>query len=260
MQEYIIHLSNRNARVLEQLVVSGRFKNIGAAIGNATANYLKGLKQDSQSGNIIDPQPAINGARKTQEQWIAPYNAQEGEFKGKRMLDSYDVINAPRNQPNAVPSLIKDCIDYLLVTGTHIAFKPQENLAGDVIHNYQSTVVRPRVIPLDEIPVLEGIPVQKVVEMTSGLLYVRALANDMKAKPKDLLNNFEALAREAKKGIEQVIFWTPDQASRESNPERAVRFLDDGGGFHVDGDYRFVSNVGYSRGVSVSPRSGRAKK
>ena len=48
--------------------------------------------------------------------------------------------------------------------------------------------------------------------------------------------------------------------SRKSYSERTVRFDNDLGGFRVDGNGIVVIGRALSRGVSVSPRSGRAKK
>ena len=253
MQEY--RVSNRSARSLDRVVSSGAFKSPEDVLRHLINAYASELIIHTAQG--IDLQPADGGAHRTQQQWIALYNAQEGEFKGKRMIASYDVIGAPSSaSPKLLASLQKDCVEYWIITSTHNSYQ-RSTLAGNVIHNYQSTVVRPKIIYLDEIPVLQGEPASKVVEMPGGLLYIRALANDRHAKPAALLNGLVALAQ---REPEDIFFHTPDQDSRNMDSERAVRFGDGGGGFHVGGGSRFVNGNGRSRGVFVSPRSGRAKK
>ncbi len=227
-------------------------------ISNKATNTLNQVV----SSIVIDLQPAEDGAYKTQKNWIALYNAQEGEFKGKRMISAPDVIGASElDSPEALASLQEDCRGLSwVVTGTHTSFRPYtpyKPLAGDVIHNYQSTVVRPKVISLDEIPVLQGVPASKVVETRKGLSYLRALENDMYANPVTLLKRLVALS--PKKEPRNIVLWTPDQCSRISYPERAVGFSDTVYKFIVYGNH-FDNANGRSRGVLISQLSKRAKK
>jgi hypothetical protein len=203
---------------------------------------------------VMDLQPAKNRASHTQNQWIALYNSQRGEFHGRRMITSSDVIKAPEIAPEALPSLQKDCLDYWVVTSTHISYRPNA-LAGDITHNYQSAVVRPRMISLDVIPVLQGVSAREVVRISAGRLYLRALANDRYATESRLL---QRLADLSQKEPENIFLYTPYQGLRASNPESAVWFGDISAGFNIDGGNIFGDGSGHSRGVLVSPLSGRA--
>lgn len=249
------NLSERRGRILERMVKSGEFQTPEQALQFLIDNYQPARTITQTAGGIIDPYPALNGATHTQEQWISLYNSQGGEFKGKRLINAYDLIQAPKTNPQVLPSLQEDCRRSWIVTAAHNHFK-QRTLAGDVIHNYLSTVASPIRIYLDEIPVLEGVPAIQVVENQAGLLYFRALANDMDAKPRDLLSNLETLTQ---RDANKILVYTPNQDSRNSYPERAVRFGNVDLWFHVSGDIHFDFDIGLSRGVSVNPRSGRKK-
>ena len=253
MQPY--QISNKDTRILTRVVRSSDFKSQEAVLKYLIQTYANELIQPMRV--VIDLQPADNMACRTQRDWIALYNAQKGEFRGKRMISAPDVIGAPeRASPEAFASLQKDCRESVVVPSTHISYQPN-TLSGIVTHNYQSIVVNPKIISLDEIPVLQGEPVSKVIETTRGLSYVRALADDKYVRPATLLNRLVALSQREPKDIE---LWTPTQDSRRSYQERAAGF---GGGdrwFRVGGGYYFGNGVGRSRGALISPRSGRAKK
>lgn len=195
---------------------------------------------------IIDLQPA-DKAYRTQKQWIELYNAQEGGFKGKRMISAPDVIGAPEHaSPEALAGLQQYYRKLWVVTSTHIRYQP-DTLAGVVTHNYQSTVVSPKILFLDEIPVLQGEPVSKVVKTLEGLSYLRALADNKYAKPVELLGRLVALSQQEP---ENIALQTPDQGSRISCTERAVGFGDDAGRFHVV-DFDSLGEGGNSLGVLV---------
>ena len=196
----------------------------------------------------VDIQPADNGATRTQEQWIAEYNKQEGDKKGKRMIASYDVLGVTRHSPKeTLESMRNDCRSYWLVTSTHPSYN-RRDLSGRVIHNYNSTIVKPTVISLDEIPELNAVPLPEVLKMLSGLLYVRAWANNPHATKKALLKAFEDFGENDTKDI---LFYTPDQSSRASYPERAAGFDFGNDRFRVDGIDGADDYDGRSRGVSV---------
>ncbi|MCK4521289.1 MAG: hypothetical protein KAU20_01855 [Nanoarchaeota archaeon] len=255
MQHY--QISNKDAKTLNQVVSSSDFKSTEAVLRHLIQNCAHELIQPQ--GIVIDLQPAEDGAYKTQENWIALYNTQEGEFKGKRMISAPDVIGASElASPEALASLQKDCRESWVITSTHISYQP-DTLAGVVTHNYQSAVVSPKVISLDEIPVLKGEPASKVVETTRGLSYVRALADDRYAKPATLLKRLVALSH-GEKEPEKITLWTPDRGLRRLYTERAVGFGDDVCGFRVYGSILFSSVMGRSRAVLINPRSGYAKK
>lgn len=206
---------------------------------------------------IMDVQPAQNAADHSQYNWIRLYNAQRGEFKGKRMINSADVIGVAEHVSlEAFVNLQGDYRQTYVVSSTRTSYD-SISLAGNVTHNYISLVARPKIISLDEIPVLRGVPLSRVVETSSGLLYVKALADDEHASAKDLLTRHSILAgREPN----EIAYWTPTLSSRMSYPEKAIRFNDNGDRFHVVGCNYFGGSIGHSRGVLINPRSGRAKK
>ncbi len=172
------------------------------------------------------------------------------------MIASYDVMDAPRHSPIAtLDSLRKDFRDYWLATSTRNVLN-RDNLSGRVVHNYGSK--NPISVALDEIPVLEGSFAPEVVKTRSGLLYVRALANDASATADDLVGRLADLSQKDPKDIR---IWTPSQASRKDVPERAVGFVYYRGRFHVDGYYGWVDGGdGRSRGVSVGAEGAKRKK
>jgi len=256
MQSY--NISNKGARTLNRVVGSSDFRSPEAVLRHLIQHYAHGLIQPSQI--VIDLQPAEDGTYHTQKKWIALYNAQEGEFRGKRMISAPDIIGAPEiASPEALTSLQKDCIYSWVITSSHTSFRPHQPnpLAGNVIHNYQSSVVSSKVISLDEIPVLQGESANRVVETAEGLSYLRALADDRYAKPETLLKRLTALSQ---RDPEDIALWTPEQGSRGSYPERPVVFGDLSHRFCIEGDNDFDYSGGHSRGVLINPRSGRAKK
>lgn len=255
-------LSNKDAETLDRIINYGNFKSPEAVLKHLIQSYACELIQPQRG--VMDLQPACNGAYKTQKDWIELYNSQQGEFRGKRMISSPDVIKAPEHAlPEALASLQKDCREAVIITSTHNRFKPDiqyKPLAGNVIHNYQSRIVTPKIISLDEIPVLQGEPADKVVGTIRGLAYVRALADNRYAKPAKLLKLLVALSQ---REPENIAFWTPDQNLRKQYPEWAVRFYDFGDWFLVYGVSDFGNVSGRSRGVLInsSPRrSGQQKK
>ena len=237
---------------LKELMKQEGLKSMSAAVDYAVQ---KSLLPDE----IIDLLSADNKSRKTQDQWISYFNN-----LNQRMIASYDLLKTDKITPETFRSIRQDCIDSVIITSTRNSYNPK-NLSGKITHNYGSTivtptiifcgstVVKPTIIPLDNIPVYEGTSLTKVVGNSDGLKYLKALANDANAGPLYLLNNFEKLAN---KEADKILIWTPDQNSRAQNPERALRFLDVNGGFHVFGDSGLI-NDGRSRGV-LKKKSGEA--
>lgn len=251
-------LSDKNYAVLASIARSSN-TTPEAVLRQLIQSYGSELVQPAQI--TMDLAPALNGAYNPQKQWIALFNSQEGEFKGKRMITSSDVINASDivDSLEALASLQRD-IKNGVVTSTHNSYAP-DNLSGTITHNYQSSVVQPRSITLDNIPVLQGESV-KIIEGKTNLAvaareYLKALANDRYVKPVTLLKRLSLLSQ---REPEDIVLWTPDQSSRVAYSERAVGFGGVGHRFRVVGIYSFDCNYGLSRGVSVSPRSGRQKK
>ena len=252
MKEYNIKLSNKNAQILEKLVGSGKFKSLDFALGNAVANYLSRLKQQGLAVNIIiDPQPADNGGYRTQKEWIAYFNK-----LGKPMISAPNMYQAGKTASDEVlDSLRKDFDEHWIVSSTRIKYNPND-LSALIVHNFGSTVVKPKKIALKVIPVYESTILSHALDSEDGVLYNQALY-DTRDDPKTITEVLENLS---KRKADNIRLWTPSQSSRNSYPERAGGFFDDYGRFHVAGYVYFDYYFGRSRGVSMSPRSGRAKK
>ncbi|MBI2129843.1 hypothetical protein HYU07_06425 [Candidatus Woesearchaeota archaeon] len=247
-------ISNKDTRTLNRIVDSSNFKSPEAVLKHLIKNYAHELIQPQ---NItIDLQSAVNGAYKTQKDWIALYNAQEGEFKGKRMISASDIYQAGKTASDEVlGSLRKDFDESWEVSSTRIRYNPND-LGAKIVHNFGSTVVQPTKINISVIPVYQDTPLPRILNEEDGVTYFQSVLNTTD-NPKTITEVLEHLSKRRAGDIRD---WTPDQSSRNSNPERAVGFDDFGGWFLVDGNYRFDGSFGRSRGVLISPRSGRAKK
>jgi hypothetical protein len=82
----------------------------------------------AQRQTVIDLQPALNGKYLTQKDWIAKFNSQEGEFKGKRMITAPDVYQAGRSgSKDLLASLQDDFGDSWVVSGTRILYNKGDN-------------------------------------------------------------------------------------------------------------------------------------
>lgn len=244
-------ISNKDAKLLEKIAGSSDFESSEDVLSYLIKKHGSKLIKPAQ--RVIDLQPIGDGVHKTQEEWIKFYNSEV------RMISAPDVIGASKYaSPEALEILKKECTDSFIITSTHISYKPK-TLAGVVTHHYQSTVVNPKIISLDEIPVFWGESVKKVVKTKEGLLYLRALADDRYAKPNELL---EMLVKLSKMEPKDIHLCTSQESSREeAYPGRAVAFgFGRDHGFSIDGASCLKYMSGHSCGVLISPRSGRNKK
>jgi hypothetical protein len=244
-------ISNDAGSVLDRLVREGVYRTPEAALNAAVTNYL--ARQIPLSVKI-DPTAADNGAARVQDQWILFFNRQ-----GKLMISAANIYEAGKSASDDVlKSLRDDLISSLIVTSTRIGYS-LDDLSGRITQNYGSTIIHPTFRDVKIIPVYQDTPLLEVLNVRKnrdGLKYLQALfvTND---GPKEITDTLEHLSD---KKAADIGLWTPDQASRRAYSQRAVRFNIDGDwflvlGFNPPGDYS-----GRSRGVSVSPRSGRAKK
>lgn len=200
---------------------------------------------------IIDLLPADNGAYKTQEQWIAFFNEQK-----KPMISAADVYQAGKSASDELlKSLRNDFNVSWLVSSTRNRFFG-DDLSGRITQNYGSEVVTPSQTDVSVIPVYNNTPLVQALQTKEGVGYLQALL-DTSDEPKEIAGTLEHLSG---RSASNTVLWTPDQSSRKIYSERAVWFVGGGGWFHVGGFGRFDVGFGHSRGVSVSPRSGRAKK
>lgn len=199
----------------------------------------------------IDLHPADNGAYNTQKQWINFFNTQR-----KPMISAADVYRAGKSGYDELLKSLRNDFDVSwLVSSTGIGYSG-DDLSGKITQNYGSSVVKPSQKDVSIIPVYDGTPLAQALQTKEGVSYLQALL-DTNDEPKEIAGTLEHLSG---RSASDTILWTPDQNSRKRYPQRAVGFYDFGGRFLVDGDLHFDDDDGHSRGVSVSPRSGRAKK
>src|SRR3989344_757165 len=213
MKEYTIRLSDRNAKILEQLVKDGILKSPEAVLENAVSGYLR----DSipQAGFFaIDPHPADNGAHKTQNPWIDFFNGLE-----RIMISAADVYGARKNASSrARHNLRSDLYASLLVTSTRISY--DDDLSGRVTQNYGSKVVKPSQAYVPVIPVYNGTPLARALQTEEGVNYLQALFGTSD----DSKTIIKTLERLSGKRAEDIKLRTPDKESRKRYPERAVVF------------------------------------
>ena len=199
---------------------------------------------------IIDPRSADNRASKTQEQWIEYFNK-----LGKPMISAPNIYQAGKSASNeTLNSLRKDFDGSWVVSGTSIKYY-KNYLSGRIIHNYGSSIVKPIEKNVSLIPVYSSAPLKEVLT-SKGIEYVQTLF-DTNDDPNTIIEVIEHLS---KRKSDDIRLWTPDQDTRNTYTARAVWFGDGGRRFHGDGNDHFDVNIGHSRGVSISSRSGRVKK
>jgi hypothetical protein len=185
-----------------------------------------------------------DGTYRTQEQSIDYHNERK-----ESMLSMPNIFQLVKeNNTEAIESLRKDFDKRWIITSTRIIYD-KDNLSAKIIHNADSTVVKPTEINLKEIPYCNPTYLNKLLETEEGLDYIRALINNKKVTKKEIINFFTALSRKKEKNI---MFWTPSQNSRKDKRVRSVvLFFVDFDWFNVDGDFWFGNSGGVSRGVII---------
>ena len=231
-----LQLSNEAYAKVQRLLKQGG----SSALVEAVEKELSSMPQASQKGNyVIDENPALDRASRTQAQWIPYFNEQ-----GKLMIAPENVLES---QGNARASLQRDCREYYVVTGTGIDYIPN-SLEGTIAFNRGSKVVPETHSGKIVIPVFRGTPLPEALKSKEGLRYHILLFNERFTTEKKLT---DALADFSGRKPEQIGTWTPTQDSRNSYSKRAVGFGYGDGGFHVvGGDCDYGS--GRSRGVRVN--------
>ncbi len=188
--------------------------------------------------------PRPDDEYRTQEEWVNYFNKEK-----KPMISMPNVFQLVKeNKTEAIESLRKDFKDSWLVTSTRIIYS-KDNLSAKIIHNADSSIVKPKEIDLKEIPVCRPTYIKELLETETGLNYVRALIDSKKATKEEIIKFFVALSGKEEKNIR---LWTPSQSSRESKQIRSVGLcFDYFDGFLVDGDNWFDDYGGLSRGVII---------
>lgn len=237
------------ARTLNEVVGSSDFASPEAVLRHLVQTHASGLMQRNQAV-IIDPHAADNGAIRIQDQWISYFNDAE-----KAMISSPNVYQAGKTASDELlGSLRRDFDESRLVSSTRISYG--DGLSGKITHNHGSKVVKPSRRDVKVIPVYNGTPLSQALQSDEGIAYLQSLF-DTNDESRDITGTLENLSKR-KEG--SIALWTQNQGSRKTYNVGAVGFGGDGGGFRVSGYGHFGLYGGLSRGVSMSPRSGRAKK
>ena len=189
--------------------------------------------------------PRPDNSHRTQEEWINFFNTEK-----KPMISMPNIFQLVKeNNIEAIESLRKDFKDHWFITSTRIIYN-RDNLSAKIIHNADSTIVKPTEINLKEIPVCRPTYIKELLESDVGLDYIRALIDNKKATKEEIISFFTELSGKEEKNIR---LWTPSQSSRKNRQVRSV-VLDfyDFGRFVVVGIFWVDGNVGLSRGVLVN--------
>ena len=134
----------------------------------------------------------------------------------------------------------------VFMSSSRFDYNPKD-LSGTLTHNFGSTIVKPTVFKLKEIPVCRPTYFKELVKTDAGLELARAFAKKPKATKEQLEKAFVSLSG---KKIEDIRFWTPTPEQRISKPVRPVRLCFIYGRLDVFGDYWFNDN-GLSRGMTL---------
>ena len=186
----------------------------------------------------LDEIAAESGATKSQDSWILWYNQQ-----GRVMASAANIYQAGKTGDRTLlASLQKDFLESWIVTSTRIDYD-QNTLSSRITQYYGSTVRTPAATTID-VPVYNN-AIATVLQDAQGLRYLQSLFNTSDIA-EQIMQTLEKLSGKTRSEIK---IWTPDQASRKSIPQRAVRFDLDSSEFRVVGVDRVGGNVGRSRGV-----------
>lgn len=171
-----------------------------------------------------------NDEYKTQEQWIAHYNANNQIF-----MSAKDMMQVTDKEQ--VASLQKDFYDSYIMTSTRIEYG--EKLTATITHRFGSKYAESKKV---KIPIYSWERIEKVLSTKDGLIFMETLLG--KKGKKAITIELERIS--GKKVIE---IYTPDQESRNNRPSRSVGFYSGGGWFYVDAGDWFVNGGGRSRRV-----------
>ena len=232
-----LQLSNEAYAKVQRLLKQGG----NSALVEAVEKELSSLPQSSQKGiYVIDENPALDRASRTQQNWI-PYFNEQGEL----MIAPENILES---KGNARASLQKDCREHLVVTGTGIDYI-SNSLEGTIAFNRGSKVVPETHSGKIVIPVFTGTPLPEALKSKEGLRYHVLLFNERFTTEKKLT---DALADFSGRKPEDIYTYTPDQGRRNRYPKRAVGFNVNSGWFHVVGYCIFGVSCGLSRGVRLN--------
>ncbi|MBI5872130.1 hypothetical protein HZB88_03520 [archaeon] len=166
---------------------------------------------------------------------------------GKVMLDAAFVyMMLEMNNKSLLGSIRKDAKESVVRITPRFIYE-RDSLNAQIIHFFGSQFIPP--VPYNIlVPDYSKVPtLDNVLGTEEGYKYMQAYWMT-KDSPEEIKNKIETIS---KKKANKIKIWTPDQASRASNLQRAAGLIYCGGEFHVLG---YLYNSGRSRGVFVNPR------
>ena len=196
---------------------------------------------------IIDLTPAANGKVKTQDVWVAYFNARK-----EVMVSTPDLYRAGRtNNQGLLNSLRKDFSEKWLVTSTRIKY---EDIQQTIItHNYGSNLVQPvehRIV----VPSYQRRILTDVVDTNEGLTYLQSLfgTEDDANLIKQTLQNLSNYSPD------QINVWSANLSRRPIEDVSGFGYFEDR--FNVCGSANLLHVSGRSHAVhiNITPKSGGA--
>ncbi len=213
----------------------------------AAMGYLQALSSISKGKIIIDPRRA-QGA-KTQDE-LGKYF----DTKGKFTIAPEHVLQSKGDDRE---SLLTDCMESWIKTGTGIDYLGGFSLDGHIVYNRGSRYEQrsPKII----IPVFRGTPLPIALKTKGGLRYKVLQLHEKYTTPKKIIEAEVEFAGKKPNGEsytpDDCLEWTLERDSRNLDRERVVRIYLRSGKFHVGGyDYCDGDGCGRSRGVLFNPR------
>lgn len=172
---------------------------------------------------------------------------------GKVMASLADYYDAGKSGDEALITNLRNDFSESWIVGSDRIVYNSESLDAKITRYFDSKFVKPVEVPVFIPDYSSGPTLDDVLATTQGLNYVQALfnTNDDAKTIKKTLSDLSG------KPSGNTRVWTPDQASRKNNPNRAAFLVYINDDFRIDG--YLLGNIGRSRGVSLSP-AGTAPK
>jgi hypothetical protein len=209
-------------------------------------NVAPALQAISKGGKQMITIKPRDETYRTQDKAIAHHNALK-----EKMLSMSDVYKiAKENKKENIEALRKDFKDYL-ITSTRIIYN-EDNLSAEIIHDYNSEVVKPKHIKVKMVSDLDGDNYD-----AEDLSYMQAMC-DTKDNLETIKKNLQNLS-----GKNKIYWWTPTQESRSEKTNRAagLYYGSFGGRFVVYGVIWYDYISGFSHGVlSDSAKQSKTKE
>lgn len=219
---------------------------------------------------IIDEEPADNGEKKTQDNWIAYWNkvadgrifASMGDyyFAFKEIKNKFEQgTESEKREAEVLRDSIQQDFDWQnkrnwLISSTRFSY--HKDCVNAKMTSYYSCTQRELAKPIKlVVPEYRRICIAEVVSEPEGLALLQAVLNTQDSA--EMLMSVVEFISSKKRS--EIYVWTAAKSDRKSISERAAGFLYSYDGFHIYCNLS-IGNTGRSRGVLIKPRSGRAQK